>query len=147
MKIAQWVGIVTASVCCVACQTSRYHQVIVKSSVDPVAFELALDGFLRSEGLRPVKEINQSNPQLLSDVTHGLPRWDKNFDFTFGAGSGFIAVQLAKPYNPIEMEIGGSDGRERDAERLLTDLKTWLRRSYPDMLFDEKTVPFTRFPF
>jgi len=132
---------------CSGCATSYYYQVRLADAVDPRAFELSLDEFLRTDGLRPFRELHADDPRLVADVTYGLPRWDKSFDFTWPRGAGFISVELDPPYNPIGVNVGGTDNRLKEVDWLAREVEDWVHHSYPNIQIRERKVRFTRFPW
>lgn len=115
--------------------------------VDPVSFKESLDVFLRTQGLLPFSELYASNPGFVSDVTHGLPRWDKNFPYSWRKGAGFVAVELNRPYNPIEVDVGASQMRVDEGDELEHKLVKWLNSEYPRVTVVENKVTFVRFPW
>jgi hypothetical protein len=140
-------GLTLIATACNGCATSHYYAVRMTDPIDPISFQLSLDGFLRSEGLRPFKELFASNPQYVADVTGGLPRWDKIFRYSWTNGAGFVAVKLDSPYNPIVLNVGGSVNHVHDADLLERDLMTWLNQAYPNIEIAEKKITVQKFPW
>ncbi len=103
--------------------------------------------FLRTQGLLPINELYASNPSFVSDVTHGVPRWDKNLPYSWRKEAGFVAVELNRPYNPIEVDVAASPARVDEADELEHKLVKWLNSKYPRVRVVEKRVVFTQFPW
>jgi hypothetical protein len=132
---------------CAGCATSYYYRVQLNNPVDPVSFQASLEDFLRAQGLRPFREVYAGDPRFVADVTHGLPRWDKLFGYTLPKGAGFVAVELDPPYNPITIQVGGTDNRVEEQDHLARELENWLHVAYPNIEVHETKVHFARFPW
>jgi hypothetical protein len=123
---------------CAGCASSYFYKVQVADRVDPLSFQASLDQFLRTQGFLPFRELH---------VTNGLPRWDKDFEFSGLKGAGFMAVELDPPYNPIVINIGATDNRLQEQDQIEGELTKWLHGAYPNVEVIAKKVRFSRFPW